>query len=434
MKRTALFLSLRYLRGKSGSSQTRRRMIGAILGIAVSLLPLLLVLQVAEGMIEGITGRYVEVGTFHMQVRNYSDDDETDIGLLTEAVADVRGVEAAFPVVEGTSLLYSEYGGSGAAVRGLPRDLYESDGAFRKYILFEEGGYALKKKNSVLVSSQMAEKLQIHEGDKLKMLTGKSFPGRPVILRPSILEVTGIFTTGYRDLDTLSVIVPFRKGAGLFTDPGAVSLGIKVADPYGDMRETVWRINRVLPPGWYVYTWYELEKSMYKSLENTKNLLFFIMAMILVVASVNISSTIVMIVMERQRDIAILKSIGAGPEIIRRTFLFTGLWIGVAGTFIGMLAGVALSVNVNEVIRLVEQLINGIRSFTLSLVYPSSGGTGEAARLLNPDFYLSTIPINLRLVNLLFISVLSVFLSLAAAFFPARRAGKTYPLDILRRF
>ena len=409
-------------------------MVGAILGIAVSLLPLLLVMQVAEGMIEGITRRYVEVGTFHMQVRNYAEDEETDVRMLADAVAEVHGVKSVFPVVEGTSLLYSEGGGSGAAVRGLPERLYGEDPAFRRYITFEEGSFSLAADNSILVSSQMADKLNIHEGDKLKMLTGKSYPGRPIILRPSILTVTGIFTTGYRDLDALSVIVPFRRGSRLFTEAGAISLGVKVAEPYGDMRETVWRINKVLPPGWYVYTWYELEKSMYKSLENTKNLLFFIMAMILVVASVNISSTIVMIVLERQRDIAILKSIGAGPDVIRRTFLFTGLWIGITGTFIGMLAGVALSVNVNELIRVIEQAINVVRSITARLAFSPSAVPGETARLLNPDFYLATIPIHVKFVNLLFISVLSVVLSLAAAFFPARRAGRMLPLEILRRF
>lgn len=434
MKTTALFLSLRYLRGKSGNNQTRRRMIGAIIGIAVSLMPLLLVMQVADGMIEGITRRYVEVGTFHIQLRNFGDEDETDIRALSAAIAEIDGVRRAFPVAQGTALLYSEAGSSGAAIRGLPEDVYAGDELFRKYIRLEEGAFDLGRDDSIIVSKQMAEKLNIHPGDSLKMLTGKSYPGRPVILRPSKLTVTGVYTTGYRDLDSLSVIIPFTRGEKLFTEAGAISLGVKVYEPYEDLREIVWNINKAAPPGWYVYSWYELEKSMYKSLENTKNLLFFIMAMILVVASVNISSTIVMIVMERQRDIAILKSIGAGPEIIRRTFLFAGLWIGLCGTILGIAAGVVLSANVNEVIAFLETAVNGVRNVSMRLIYGKVNAAEEVKHLLNPDYYLASIPIDVKYLNLLYISVLSVILSLAAAFFPARRAGKTIPLDILRRF
>lgn len=434
MAATAVFLSLRYLRGKSGKNQTRRRMIGAILAIAVSIIPLLLVMQVTDGMIEGITRRYVEIGTFHLQVRNFSEDEETDPAAFAKALETVEGVKLVFPFVYGTALLYSEEGSSGAMIRGLPADLYRRDSAVRNYMTITEGEYNLERSDSVIVSSEMAKDLDIHPGDSLKMLTGKSFPGRPVILRPSKLTVTGVFTTGYRELDSLSVIIPYERGAGLFTGEGAVSLGIKVDNPYGDLREIAWKINRIAPPGWYVYSWYELEKSMYKSLENTKNLLFFIMALILVVASVNISSTIVMIVMERQRDIAILKSIGSSPAIIRRTFLFTGLWIGITGTVVGLAFGVLIASNINEIIGFIEIIINGVRENTMGLVFSGEEGPAAARHLLNPDYYLENIPISVKFGNLCFVSVLSVILSLIAAFFPARKAGKTVPLTILRRF
>ncbi len=432
MATTSLFLSIRYLRGKSGKNQTRRKMIGAIMAIAVSIIPLLLVMQVTDGMIEGITKRYVEIGTFHLQVRQFSEEDETDAGAFSEAIKNIDGINYVFPFLSGTALLYSESGSSGAMVRGLPAQLYEEDPGFKKYFTIREGRFSLEKENSILISSQMAEELDIEVGDTLKMVTGKSFPGRPIILRPTKCICTGIFTTGYRELDILSVIIPYRRASGLFSDPGAVSLGIKVNNPYEDLRETMWKVNRIAPPGWYVYSWYELEKSMYKSLENTKHLLYFIMALIVVVASVNISSTIVMIVMERQRDIAILKSIGSSPNLIRRTFLFTGLWIGIIGTAIGVCIGVLISSNINQIINFIETVINGVRGFTFGLVFDHAGPAKKG--LINPDYYLEQIPIRVRFSNLCFVSVLSTLLSLIAGYFPARKAGKTVPLDILRRF
>ncbi len=432
--KTPFFISLRYLRGKAYKNQTKRRMVGAIAAIAISLIPLLLVMQVAEGMIEGITKRYVEVGTFHLQVRTYLDTDDDTIDQILEGVREIEGVTTAFPVIEGTTLLYAEGGKAGTAVRALPPDIMERDPQFERYINVLKGKFSLEEPDAIIVSEEIADSLGVEPGDQVKILTAKTIPGRPMILRPSAKTVSGIFTTGYRELDALTVFIPLQEGKKLFSETGSRYIGVKTGDPYANLRRMVWDIEQNLPKGWYAYTWYGLEESMYKSLETTRNLLIFIMALILIVASVNISSAIVMIVMERKREIAIMKSIGGSPKMIRRIFLFTGLWIGFLGTVVGIAIGMAIVLNINEIIQALEKTINGMRQFFMQLGNGDGTIALEGKKLLNPDYYLEEIPINFTYVQLALVSGFSMILTLAASFFPSRRAGRMKPLDVLRRY
>ena len=120
------------------------------------------------------------------------------------------------------------------------------------------------------MSGQIAEDLGVSTGDRIKVLTAKTFPGRPVILRPTALTVKGIFTTGYRELDAFTLYVNTDQGERLFQDRGALFFGVKMDDPYGSLQGVLSRIRSLLPGGWYAYMWYELERSMYESLQTTK--------------------------------------------------------------------------------------------------------------------------------------------------------------------
>jgi len=434
MFRTPFFISLRYLRGKAYQNRTKRRIVGSIVAIAISLIPLLLVMQVAEGMIEGITKRYVEVGTFHLQIRTYIDTDDETVEKILGQVRKIKDVETAFPVIEGTTLLYAEGGKTGTAVRAMPADIMSRDPGFEKYITILDGEFSLDEPESIILSEEIAESLGVDTGDQVKILTAKRIPGRPMILRPSTKKVQGIFTTGYRELDSITVFIPFKEGKRLFSDTGSRYIGVKTRNPYTNLRKLVWDMEQKLPKGWYAYTWYGLEESMYKSLETTRNLLIFIMVLILIVASVNISSAIVMIVMERKREIAIMKSIGGSPKLIRRTFLFTGLWIGVFGTVGGIAVGTAIVLNINEIIHALENAINGIRYFFIEIGKPGEQIAVEGRKLLNPDYYLEEIPVNFTYLQLALVSGFSMILALAASYFPSRRAGRMKPLDVLSRY
>ena len=158
-----------------------------------------------------------------------------------------------------------------------------------------------------------------------------------MILRPARFIVKGVFTTGYRELDEVSVYINYDRAASLFRGASQPYIGIKVKDPYNSSDlykdKTAQELRNYLPPAFILSSWYRLNYTLYKSLETTKKLLMVIMILILCVASLNISSAMIMMVLSRRKEIAILKSIGFSQSDIALSFLATGVMIGTCRYF-----------------------------------------------------------------------------------------------------
>jgi lipoprotein-releasing system permease protein len=183
-----------------------------------------------------------------------------------------------------------------------------------------------------------------------------------------------------------------------------------------------------------VYGWYQLEKASYKSFQTTRALLLFIMALIVVVAAVNVSSSLVMVVLEKTREIAMLKAMGAGPRELGLAFTITALATGLAGTALGLAMGAAVALNINALLAGLERLLNFAGRAAFVLLSPLFAlRRPPAFRLFNAEFYLDQIPISLSLRELAVIASATVLLAVLAAWLPARRAGQIRPLEVLRR-
>jgi len=431
--RAVLFLGLRnFWSGENGRRIGQLR--GAIAGVALSLVPLVVVLEVANGMIEGITARYIEVGTFHLQVKSLTAASDAEFDSALSSIRSVPGVTGAFSAYSGLGLAYSASGRTGVAVRALPSDLYTTDSGFRRYLTMTAGAFDLTGLSSALLSVDVAQALHVKVGEPIRLLTAKTLPGGNFVLRPNRLVVRGIFTTGYNELDSLAMFISDAKGRQLFTDPGARFIAVKVRDPYGDLQPIVHRIEERLPRSWYLFTWYQMEKPMYKTFETTKNLLLFIMILIVLVASVNISSALVMLVIEKNHEIAILKSTGASPAGITRAFVVTGFVIGAVGTVGGMGLGLLAAVNINAVISGLQWLINAGAALWQLVLSPFVHESPIHVTLLSSSYYLDRIPIRLDWQELGVIAFFSIFLSTAAAWLPARRAGAVRPIEVMRKY
>lgn len=407
----------------------------AVLGIALSLVPLILVQEVANGMIEGITRRYLEIGSFHLQVKHYGEPKRDAVQSLESQIMEIGHINHVTPIKQGLGLVYSQEKKQGVTLRGIPNKVYDTDKGFQSYFEIKEGRFDLTEDDSILISRETAETLKLSLGDEVKLITAKTIPGRPPILRPSTYRITGIFTTGYFELDKLSLYISHNQGWRVFTGKGSFFFGIKIDNPYSPQQlESVREeIQKVLPQDWYVYTWRELEGNMYQSLEMTKRILLFIMAMIVVVASVTISSSLIMLVMEKQEEIAIMKSIGAKPGEITLVFLLSGGICGFAGAVLGTLAGLLLSVNINEAVSLLEKGINGVLQGVNYFLYPFIEEPSSEFRLLDPSYYLTDIPLRLYWPEIAGAMAFTILLSVAAASIPAAKAGNTRPLEILRK-
>jgi lipoprotein-releasing system permease protein len=340
--------------------------------------------------------------------------------------------------LQGLGIVYSPYARIGAQVRAVPPELYGMDPQLRRFLTFVAGEFDLTRPDSVLIGEVTARKLKLSVGDEIKLLTAMRVRGERFIPRVSRFKVRGVFSTGYQDLDKLWIYVPLETGRRILSSESSRQfIGVKLEDPFGDMDDRVEEIRKNLPDALSlvrVDTWFELEENQYRSFQTTKTLLVLIMFLIVLVACVNISSTMVMMVLERTREIGILKSMGASPFVIRFSYIITGFLSGILGSLLGISVGLVLSVNINEVIRGVEKLLNGLRSVLGWLLFPFAQPKFQhPISILDPAFYLESIPIRINFPEILSVAVLTTLLTTLASYLPARRAGSVRPLEVLRR-
>jgi lipoprotein-releasing system permease protein len=409
-------------------------LLGSILGIALSLIPLVVVLEVADGMIEGITRRYLEVGTYHLQVNLAAGTNQERFLNLAERLRGREGVQEVIIERQGMGMLYTSRGRTAVTVRAVPPTLYDADAGFRRYFSLTQGSFNLSERDMVVIGREVARKLDVALGEQVKLLTGVSVAGRS-LPRITTLRVTGIFSTGYQELDKLWIYLPLRTGIRVLPEDSSTQfLGIKVKDPFAAITQQARRLQADLPADARVSSWFELEKANYKSFQTTRVLLLFIMALIVVVATINISSALVMIVLEKTGEIGILKAIGAHPRDVGLAFLFTGLLTGIGGVLLGLGLGLMLAVNINGILRglevVVNLIVNGYRVLAAPLGWV---GSGASVRVFNAEFYLEEIPIRIEAAEISVVAALTLLLAALAAFFPARSAARIKPIDVLRK-
>ncbi len=434
MKESApAYLGFKMLFGSRASNKTTSHLIGAILGIGLSLVPLITVIEVSGGMIEGITRRFIEIGSYHLQIRTYSPIEEHERESALKKISTTTGVTNAFPVVFGEGLVYSPKGKTGVSLRSLPENYYSGDEGVQEYLNIVAGEFQLEAKQDALLSSQVAEKLNVSVGDRIRLLTAKSMPNRAPILRPSFFTIKGIFSTGYYELDALSMYIPISSGKVLFDEPGSYTIGVKLEKPYQNAGKVARMLINELSDKWYVYTWYSLERPMLNSFRTTRNLLIFVMALIVLVATVNISSSMIMLVIEKEPEIAMLKSVGVTPARITKSFLYTGIWLGTVATLVGVSIGLAAAVNINSLLRGLEIVLNSGYGTIERFLSPVVELENEKIKVFDESFYLETIPIRIKFLEIFFTGTGAMLAAALAAYFPARRAGKIKPLEILRK-
>jgi lipoprotein-releasing system permease protein len=241
----------------------------------------------------------------------------------------------------------------------------------------------------------------------------------------NIFTVKGIVSSGYRELDSLWCLMNLEGGERILSqESSSAFLVLKILDPYDGIDETAWRIRQVLGPGFGVYTWKALQQAQYSSYETTRQLLLFIMALVVMVAAVNVSSATSMLVIERQRDIAILKAGGVSPSLTGRIFLWGSFLTGLFGAVIGISCGLLIGSNINPVIQALETA----GGFFSGLFQGETGGTKEAS------YYLEDIPVIIDWGAIFLIGLFTILCSCLASAFPARRAGKVKAMDILRKY
>ena len=425
-------------------SSARRSLFGALLCIGLSIVPLIVVLSITNGMISGMTERIIGLSSSHIQAYVATNINEVssaeNFRAYAEELKKVDGVLNTYPEVSVTALAAGKSMRTGIQIRAMDKAIFTQNESFTKLFTVLEGSvedYANapedKSAKPAVVGQKMAETLNLHSGDTFRIITTKTANGK-VSPKLTSFKVCAIVTSGYQELDALWVFIPIEYAYSyLSLDTANYTVMIETPDAFAT--ELV-RIQRFMQKqfGKYAnfYRWDQVHSAEFENFSSTKVMLVFVMMLIVLVASINVSSAIVMLVMERRKEIAILKSLGASPSGITLSFLITGMACGSGGVLLGLPVGLLASVNANQIVQFVEKIVNMFaKAGYLLKGVPASEIT--AIKLMDPAYYLQEIPVDLPFAQILLIAGATILLSLIVSVIPAVKAGKEKPLDILRK-
>lgn len=439
-------MAFRFLGIGSGKtvSNARKSLFGAVLGIGISIIPLIVVLVVSDGMIQGITSRTIELGTGHLQVINMRSissyknaETEKNVRSLILEFDEGNFVENAWIERQGNGLVIGKSGRSGGAIRAVEPEFFTQNIRALNLIKVISGSLEFENNKSAILGTAIAEKLGLKVGDTCRIITISKNEKGKTIPHVSSFKISGLISSGYQELDALWVFIPLEEGLKIMPMSSSLtSIVVSTNDPFDEdkMQALQLKLNSILPESFSIYSWADLNRSAFTSFKTTKNILLFIMFLIVLVASANISSAIVMLVMERRREIAILKAAGAHPSSISLAFLLAGLLTSLGGIILGMPLGILAAIHINEIFAYAEKILNHIQNFFYTFVY-GTGGTGKPLEihLLDPAYYLEYIPVKLNLFDLYTIAVSMLILSVVVCLIPAVRAGKEKPIEIMRK-
>lgn len=441
----SLTLALRFLGfgARGSSSNARKSLYGAMAGIAVSLVPLIVVLVVANGMIEGISARIIELSTSHLRLSDYA-----GISPMADSPAAMRSlsknillenpeglITGAWAERTGPGMVIGPNGRTGATLRALEPEFLTGNPGVRGLLKPVSGSLTLEGPKDALLGEKLAEITGLSVGDRFRVLTLSVNPDGSQKPRFSVWTVKGIVSSGYRELDALWLFLPLDTGMEIMgRESSSTFVNVRTENPFRNLESVRFSLLSLAPEGFTAYTWEELNRSQFQSFNTTRTLLLFIMFLIVLVATVNVSSALVMLVLERRRDVAILKSCGTDQGTLTMAFLIAGSVTGLGGVVLGLPLGILAALHVNGLFSLLEGVING----SLKLWYILSGGEPMSMpgriRMLDPEYYLQSIPVTLSLKDLLLIACGTLLLSAAVSLLPARRGAREKPIETLRKY
>ena len=406
-----LAVALRYTRARRGGN--RNAFISfiagvSLAGIALGVASLITVLSVVNGFEKEIRARILRVVP-HVDVRGVPELlDWQRVAALAEARPGVIGVA---PYVNGQGLLTSGGITRGAVVRGI-------DPA-REKIVADMGAYVragsldalVPGDFAILLGSELAAALEVKVGDRVALIAAKSTAGGTLPPVRSV-RVAGIFEVGMYEFDNGLALMNIDDAANVFALAGATGIRVSVGDPFAApfVARDLWQR---LPERAYIRDWTQSHSNYFQAVVFAKRIMFLMLVLIMAVAAFNIVSAQVMLVTEKQADIAILRTLGARPSSIMTIFILQGTLIGCIGVALGVVGGAALAANIDVIVPLVERLF-GVHFIDKSI------------------YNISDLPSDLRRSDVIAIAAIALVLAALATLYPAWKAARVNPAEALR--
>ena len=382
-------------------------LVGIMLGVAT----LIIVMSVMNGFRTELVDRILGAQP-HISVLSSYDDGLTNYDDLTTRIRELPEVTRAAPILERQVMASSDAGNAGALIRGMRKDdLLTLDAVANPE---EARGEIQRFEEGVAVGAGLARSLRLGVGDRITLISPRGLT-TPFGVAPRVksYEITYIFRIGMSEYDRAFVFMPLHEAQAFFNSPEAVdSIEVMVTRPEAVERIGV-SVASVVGGDGYLWNWKRANSSFLSALDVERNVMFLILALIILVAALNIISGLIMLVKDKGRDIGILRTMGLPRGAVLRIFFICGASIGVVGTVLGVLLGIVFTLNVEEIQAAVETL----------------SGTS----VWDPELRMLTrVPAVMVPSDVVMTTVLALGLSFLATWYPAWRAARLDPVEALR--
>lgn len=384
----------------------------AFTGIALGVATLIIVMSVMNGFRQELLGRILGING-HIGIMSPLGYPFNNYKQASKDLSEIEHVKLVVPMIEGQLLVSAGKAAEGAMVRGMA-----TEDLLKKPILKE----AFKKVNledfvgdNVVMGARLATKMGVVPGDKITLISpnGK-VTAFGTVPRMKSYQVIGTFEAGMYEYDSNFIFMPLETAQTYFGLKGAVThIDVTIDDEklLAPVRRGIER--SVSGAGAYVYDWKQTNAAFFNAIDVERNVMFIILTLIILVAAFNIITGLIMLVKDKGRDVAVLRTMGATKGMIMRIFFMDGAFIGVVGTVIGLILGLLFCHNI-EAIRQGLQTLMGRDLFSAEI------------------YFLSKLPAKVDNMEVITVVVIALLLSFLATLYPAYRAAKMDPVEALR--
>jgi lipoprotein-releasing system permease protein len=410
--RYEILVGLRYTRAKRRNHFISFISAISMAGIALGVAALIVVLSVMNGFQKELRARILGVAS-HVQISGTNNRLSDWQAVVKHVVQDPR-VKGAAPFVNAQGMLAAGQEVRGSVVRGILPDEENKVAEIGQHM--RAGKLELLKAGdfNIVLGSELARALNVNAGEKLALIAPQGLvTPAGVVPRLKQFTVVGVFEVGMFEYDSGLALVHLEDAQKLYQMGEAVSgVRLRLEDLFAS-RSVARDLMSKLDASYFATDWTRSHANFFRAVEIEKRVMFIILLLIVAVAAFNIVSTLVMLVTDKQADIAILRTLGASPASIIQVFMVQGTLIGVIGTFAGLVGGVLLGLNVATVVPFIESVLG--------------------FKFLAKDvYYISDLPSDVQAGDVTVIGIVSLVLSFLATLYPSWRASRTNPAEALR--
>jgi lipoprotein-releasing system permease protein len=400
-----LFIAKRYLTAKRKQAFISVITFISVLGITIGVMALIIAIALITGFHNDVQDKILG-STAHLMISDGIGEGITGYEEMMTELEKVEGVQAASPVIYSPVMIQGPYKSDGAILRGIDFELEKRSAKWLSELERGELPDPETTRPGIIMGRELAYNVGAVIGDKVRVITTASrlSPMGPI---PKIkeFEVTGIFHTGLYEFDSSSALIPLETAQKVFSLENSISMIQLRIDKIFRAPQMKAILEDILPDGVFVTTWMELNESLFSALKLEKQLMFLTITLIVIVAALNIIATLILMVMEKTRDIGILKAMGAHSQNIKKIFFFQGAMIGVIGVAVGTVLG---------------------------LVWCWLANTFELIKVPADIYEIAFVPFRIKVYDLLIIIAVTLLISFLSTLFPAHRASRVDPVSALK--